>query len=133
MASKTEHFYFIPEAELREDLQTLYTTDVFPERLASNLMKMVDGSLHNKRFIRYTQDWKEEMQSAALQRVVDVLRRKKFDLEHNSSCFSWITQVIFNRFKDTITSLQKEHDREQGYVELAKTDYEMTHNKGGHK
>lgn len=133
MASKTEHFYFIPEAELREDLQTLYTTDVFPERLASNLMKMVDGSLHNRRFIRYTQDWKEEMQSAALQRVVDVLRRKKFDLEHNSSCFSWITQVIFNRFKDTIYKLELRHKREQGYVDLCKTDYEMTHNNGGRK
>lgn len=124
MASKTEHFYFIPEAELREDLQTLYTTDVFPERLASNLMKMVDGSLHNKRFIRYTQDWKEEMQSAALQRVVDVLRRKKFDLEHDSSCFSWITQVIFNRFKDTIYKLELRHKREKSFIDSMIDEYQ---------
>lgn len=117
MGSKAKVNY-VNEADLQEDVRTLYETGEFPERLTNGLMKMVDGILHSRRFCFYTPDWKEDMKSNALAALVTTLSAKRFDLNKpNAKFFSWASRVIFNQFFNTVTSKKRDMERQRKYIE----------------
>lgn len=117
MESKAKVNY-VNEADLQEDVRTLYETGEFPDRLTNGLMKMVDGILHSRRFCFYTPDWKEEMKGNALAALVSTLSEKRYDpTRENSKFFSWATKVIFNQFYNTIETKKRDNRHKQKYIE----------------
>ena len=117
MGSKAKVNY-VNEADLQEDVRTLYETGEFPDRLTKALMDMVDGILHSRRFCFYTPDWKEDMKSNALAALVTTLSEKRFDLNKpNAKFFSWASRVIFNQFLNTATSKKRDMEHQRKYIE----------------
>lgn len=107
--------YYFNESEAREDVQTLYETGEFPERLARNLQEMVNRICGSRRFNGYTEDWKEDMRSNALQALVKTLNERKYDFTRpNTKFFSWATRVVFNQFYMSLAKKKRQvkHDAE---------------------
>ena len=96
---KSEKTNYVDEADLQEDVRTLYEIGYFPERLATNLQAMVDRICESRRFSGYTEDWKTEMKGTAMMALLKALGERKYDpTRPNSKFFSWASKVIFNQF-----------------------------------
>lgn len=112
---KSEKINYVNEADLKEDVRTLYETGEFPERLARNLQEMVNRICGSRRFNGYTEDWKEDMRSNALQALVKTLNERKYDLDRkDTKFFSWASRVIFNQFYMSLAKRKRQvkHDAE---------------------
>ena len=113
--------YYVHEADLQEDIAKLYETGEFPDRLTKGLMDMVEGIIHGRRFWGYTDDWKEDMRSNALQALVLSLNEKRYDpTQPNTRFFSWATKVIYNQFYNTLNKKRRELKKTKAYMELQK-------------
>jgi DNA-directed RNA polymerase specialized sigma24 family protein len=129
MPSKDKKVNYVEESELREDVEKLYATGEFPERLATNLQSLVEHICSSRRFFGYTADWKEEMKSAATIALVTTLNARKFDLDREGGkVFTWATKVVFNQFYYWLRRKKREavKDREieQHLIDTGKTYYE---------
>lgn len=117
MGSK-DKINYVEEADLQEDVRTLYETGNFPERLTKALMDMVEGIIHSRRFCFYTADWKDDMKSNALTALVTTLNEKRYDITRtDTKFFSWATRVIFNQFYNTIAAKKREIKHQRKYIE----------------
>lgn len=88
--------YYVSEAELWEDTMKLYETDIFPDRLALNLLKMVKRILGARKYDSFDYLLREEAESRAIAHVCHQLQLKKFNPKHGSKVYSWATRVIQN-------------------------------------
>ena len=79
----------------------LYETDIFPERLALNLMKMVKRIIGARKYDSFDDILREEAESRAICRVCQRLQEKKFNPKHGSKVYSWATRVIQNEIGQT--------------------------------
>lgn len=108
--------YYFNESEAREDVQTLYETGAFPERLGNTLMALVEGVAHHRRFINYTSDWKDEMKGNAIAALMKTLTDKRYDFTRpNTKFFSWATRVVFNQFYNTLKKKRNELKKSMKY------------------
>lgn len=110
---KSEKTNYVNEADLKEDVRTLYETGKFPDRLARNLQEMVNRICESRRFSGYTDDWKTEMKGAAILALVQTLNQRKYDPSRpNTKFFSWATKVIYNQFYNWLVKKKRQlkHD-----------------------
>lgn len=113
---------YVNEADLKEDVGTLYETGVFPDRLAKGLMEITVRILRSRKFNGYTEDWKEEMKGNALTALMKCLKEKRYDnTRPNTKVFSWATRVVFNQFTYTIRKKKSEIEKRKKYIEEALT------------
>lgn len=110
---KSEKINYVNEADLKEDVRTLYETGEFPERLARNLQEMVNRICTSRRFNGYTEDWKTEMKGVAMVALMKTLNERKYDLDRtDTKFFSWASKVIFNQFYMWLDKKRRQVKRE---------------------
>lgn len=117
---KKEAFYVDPAA-FKKQIALYYTTGKCTDFLGDCLNKIAEGLGYNPKFINYS--YKEEMIGDALIKMFSALKRKKFDVDSESSPFGYFTTIAFHAFINRIKKEKKHHDticeyRERKYEEF---------------
>ena len=111
--------YYVSEADLYSGVLSLYETGEFPEKLASDLLKMCQRIITSRRFHGYPDTLKEEMVSAASVKVCQQLQRRKYDPYKGSKVYSWATRVILNEMLQMILKEESKRRKWDRMVEDA--------------
>lgn len=124
-----EKFYTSPKA-FKQLLINYYKTDILPDELAINIVKIAEGLSYNWRFVSYTQAWKDEMVGDAKLKMFAALLHKKFKMDVKSdwhkgeltSPFSYFTQIAWHSFCNRVKKEKKQHEGLQEYKQMKYED-----------
>ena len=97
--------YFVNNDELYEDILDFKRTNIISEQLHMSFWNMCNNIINRPRFVRYTEEWKEDMITTAYIKCLKVV--KKFKLSKKMP-FSYFTTVITNCFIDHVKSENKQ-------------------------
>lgn len=103
----TKRFY-VDKAELVSEVAKSQKTDIVSDELAEMLIKIVDGVAHrfgNLQYYGINDDVKQDCLLLLIQKY------KNFDLTRNSSCFAYITTIIYNQMRYQVGKAKKYKDR----------------------
>jgi hypothetical protein len=118
-----EQFYVNP-SEFKKQIEIYYKTGDCTNYLGNCLNKIAEGLGYSPKFINYS--YKEDMIGDALIKMFSALKRKKFNVESETSPFGYFTTIAFHAFINRIKKEKKHHDtlnefRERKYEEIMST------------
>ena len=118
-----EQFYVNP-SEFKKQIENYYKTGDCTNYLGNCLNKIAEGLGYSPKFINYS--YKEDMIGDALIKMFSALKRKKFNVESETSPFGYFTTIAFHAFINRIKKEKKHHDtlnefRERKYEEIMST------------
>ena len=121
--SNKELFYVNP-AEFKKQIEIYYKTGDCTNYLGGCLNKIAEGLGYSPKFINYS--YKEDMIGDALIKMFSALKRKKFNVESDTSPFGYFTTIAFHAFINRIKKEKKHHDtlnefRQRKYEEILST------------
>lgn len=124
-----EKFYISPKA-FKQQLIEYYKTDILPDELAINIVKIAEGLSYNYRFVGYTDAWRDEMVGDAKLKMFAALLHKKFKMDVQSdwhegqltSPFSYFTQIAWHSFCNRVKKEKKQHEGLQNYKQMKYED-----------
>jgi hypothetical protein len=107
--------------DLKKAIEDYYKTDDCTVFLCESINKIAQGLSFSPSFINYS--YKEEMIGDAIVKMFSALKRKKYDVNSETSPFSYFTTIAFHAFINRIKKEKKHHDavtayRDQKYEEL---------------
>jgi len=100
--------HYVDKQELVDQVAISQKADQVTDELAGMFQKIVDGVAHRFNNLKYygiTEDVKQDCLLLLLQKY------KNFDLERKSSCFAYITTVVFNQMRYQVTRAKKYKER----------------------
>lgn len=100
--------HYVDKAELVAQVAKSQDTDKVTEELAEMFIKIVDGVAHrfgNLQYYGINEDVKQDCLLLLIQKY------KNFDLTRNSSCFAYITTIIYNQMRYQVSKAKKYKDR----------------------
>ena len=107
-----EQFYVDPSV-LKEQIVEFYKTDKCTYELGNNLNKIAEGLSFSPSFKDYT--YRDEMIGDALVKMYSALKFKKFNVETETSPFSYFTTIAFHAFINRIKKEKKYHAAVDSY------------------
>lgn len=118
---KNKEAFYVDPICFKSEISTYYKTGKCTDYLGDCLNKIAEGLGYNPKFINYS--YKEEMIGDALIKMFSALKRKKFDVESETSPFGYFTTIAFHAFINRIKKEKKHHDtiseyRERKYEEI---------------
>ena len=118
-----EQFYVNP-SEFKKQIEIYYKTGDCTNYLGNCLNKIAEGLGYSPKFINYS--YKEDMIGDALIKMFSALKRKKFNVESETSPFGYFTTIAFHAFINRIKKEKKHHDtlnefRQRKYEEILST------------
>jgi hypothetical protein len=121
---KNKQDYYVDPSKFKEEIVTYYKTGHCTNYLGDCLNKISHGLSYNPKFINYS--YKEEMVGDALIKMFSALKRKKYDVNSESSPFGYFTTIAFHAFINRIKKEKKHHEtlveyRERKYEEILST------------
>lgn len=113
--------HYVNCEELKNAITEYYKSDDCSVFLCEALNKIAQGLSFSPSFINYS--YKEEMIGDAIVKMFSALKRKKYDINSETSPFSYFTTIAFHAFINRIKKEKKHHDaitayRDQKYEEL---------------
>ena len=111
-----EQFYVNPE-DLRREIKLFYETDKCSTTLGNYINKIAQGLSHSPGFHNYT--YIDEMVGDAIVKMYSALKYKKFNVDSDTSPFSYFTTIAFHAFINRI----KREKRHFKAVEDFKADH----------
>lgn len=114
--------YYVSEADLYSGVLSLYETGEFPDKLASDLLKMCKRIITSRRFFGYPDTLKEEMVSVASIKVCQQLQNHRYDPYKGSKVYSWATRVILNEMLQTIVKEEAKRRKWERMLEDVKAN-----------
>jgi len=100
--------HYVDKDELIKEVGVCQTNDVVSEELAMMFQKIVDGVAHrfgNLQYYGITEDVKQDCLLLLIQKY------KNFDITRNSSCFAYITTIVYNQMRYQTTKAKKYKER----------------------
>ena len=122
---KDKH-YVNPET-FKEEIQKYYLSGFCNDYLGGCLNKSAEGLGYNPKFINYS--YKEDMIGDALIKMFSALKRKKFNVDSDTSPFGYFTTIAFHAFINRIKKEKKHHDTLASYRQR-KFEEEMSCSEG---
>jgi hypothetical protein len=116
---KLKDQYYVDPEKFKEAIVDYYKTGVCDDYLGSCLNKIAEGLGYNGKFINYS--YKCDMVGDALIKMFSALKRKKFDVNSETSPFGYFTTIAFHAFINRIKKEKKHHDT---LVEYRQRKYE---------
>ena len=121
ITKKEKKQFYVNPTEFKEQIQLYYTTGNCTNYLGDCLNKIAQGLGYSPKFINYS--YKEDMLGDALVKMFSALKRKKFNVESETSPFGYFTTIAFHAFINRIKKEKKHHDtlnefRDRKYEEL---------------
>jgi len=118
-----EQFYVNP-AEFKKQIEIFYQTEKCTNYLGECLNKIAEGLGYSPKFINYS--YKEDMIGDALIKMFSALKRKKFNVNSDTSPFGYFTTIAFHAFINRIKKEKKHHDtinefKQRKYEEILST------------
>jgi len=113
-----EQFYVDPE-KFKREIKLYYESGDCTNYLGECLNKIAEGLGYNPKFLNYS--YKEDMIGDALIKMFSALKRKKFNVESETSPFGYFTTIAFHAFINRIKKEKKHHDT---LVEYRQRKYE---------
>jgi hypothetical protein len=118
-----EQFYVNP-VEFKKQIEIFYTTEKCTNYLGECLNKIAEGLGYSPKFINYS--YKEDMIGDALIKMFSALKRKKFNVNSDTSPFGYFTTIAFHAFINRIKKEKKHHDtlnefKQRKYEEILST------------
>lgn len=107
-----EQFYVDPEV-LKQQIAEFYKTEVCTTELGESLNKIAQGLSFSPSFINYT--YKDEMIGDALLKMYAALKFKKYNLDADTSTFTYFTTIAFHAFINRIKKEKKHHETIEQY------------------
>lgn len=116
--------YYVNPAEFKKQIEIYYSTGDCTNYLGDCLNKIAEGLGYSPKFINYS--YKEDMIGDALIKMFSALKRKKFDVNSETSPFGYFTTIAFHAFINRIKKEKKHHDtlnefKQRKYEELLST------------
>jgi len=100
--------HYVDKVELVKQVEQSQAEGIVSEELALMFQKIVDGVAHRFNNLQYygiTDDVKQDCLLLLLQKY------QNFDLERNSSCFAYITTIVYNQMRYQVSKAKKYKDR----------------------
>jgi hypothetical protein len=116
---KLKEQYYVDPEKFKQAITDYYVTGVCNDYLGSCLNKIAEGLGYNGKFINYS--YKDDMIGDALIKMFSALKRKKFDVNTETSPFGYFTTIAFHAFINRIKKEKKHHDT---LVEYRQRKYE---------
>lgn len=118
---KDKDKYYVNPSDFKNAISEYYNTGICTNYLGECLNKIAEGLGYNGKFINYS--YKEDMIGDALIKMFSALKRKKFDINGDSSPFGYFTTIAFHAFINRIKKEKKHHDaitqfRDMKYEEI---------------
>ena len=118
---KRKDQFYVDPVKFKKEIELYYISGECNDFLAGCLNKIAEGLGYNPKFINYS--YKEDMIGDALIKMFSALKRKKFNIESESSPFGYFTTIAFHAFINRIKKEKKHHDtlvqfRERKYEEM---------------
>lgn len=124
---KTKDAFYVDPIVFKNQIKEYYKSGVCTDFLGDCLNKIAEGLGYNPKFINYS--YKEEMIGDALIKMFSALKRKKFDVESETSPFGYFTTIAFHAFINRIKKEKKHHDTINEYKQR-KYEEEMSSSEG---
>lgn len=118
---KNKEEYYVNPNEFKQAITEYYKTGVCTNYLGQCLNKIAEGLGYNGKFINYS--FKEEMIGDALIKMYSALKRKKYDVNGESSPFGYFTTIAFHAFINRIKKEKKHHDAVSEYKQRKYEEY----------
>jgi len=106
--TKTKDEFYVDPDVFKEQIKKYYETNVCTDFLGDCLNKIAEGLGYNSKFINYS--YKEDMIGDALIKMFSALKRKKFNVDSETSPFGYFTTIAFHAFINRIKKEKKHHD-----------------------
>lgn len=121
---KNKQDYYVDPVKFKDEIVKYYSSGFCTNYLGDCLNKISHGLSYNPKFINYS--YKEEMVGDALIKMFSALKRKKYNVESESSPFGYFTTIAFHAFINRIKKEKKHHEtlvefRERKYEEILST------------
>lgn len=125
--NKDKKKFYVNKEELVKEIEISQKQDRVTDPLADMFIKIVDGVAHrfaNLQYYGITEDVKQDCLLLLIQKY------KNFDLTRNSSCFAYITTIIYNQMRYQVSKAKKYKDRTDAIAKEVK-EYVDNLEKGG--
>lgn len=109
---KKEEFYVDP-SDLKREITLFYKTDKCTKVLGNYINKIAEGLSYSPSFYRYT--YRDEMVGDAIVKMYAALKFKKFNINTETSPFSYFTTIAFHAFINRIKREKKHHETVENY------------------
>lgn len=109
--------FYVNKEELVKEIELSQNQDRVTDNLAEMLIKIVNGVAHrfaNLQYYGITEDVKQDCLLLLIQKY------KNFDLTRNSSCFAYITTIIYNQMRYQVSKAKKYKDRNDAIAKEVK-------------
>jgi hypothetical protein len=124
---KNKDAFYVDPIVFKNEIKEYYKSGNCTDFLGDCLNKIAEGLGYNPKFINYS--YKEEMIGDALIKMFSALKRKKFDVESETSPFGYFTTIAFHAFINRIKKEKKHHDTINEYKQR-KYEEEMSSSEG---
>jgi hypothetical protein len=116
---KIKEQYYVDPEKFKLAIKDYYSHGVCDDYLGSCLNKIAEGLGYNPKFLNYS--FKNDMIGDALVKMFSALKRKKFNVDSETSPFGYFTTIAFHAFINRIKKEKKHHDT---LVEYRQRKYE---------
>jgi hypothetical protein len=116
---KLKEQYYVDPEKFKRAITDYYVHGVCDDYLGGCLNKIAEGLGYNPKFINYS--FKDDMIGDALIKMFSALKRKKFNVDSETSPFGYFTTIAFHAFINRIKKEKKHHDT---LVEYRQRKYE---------
>lgn len=105
--------HYVNAEELKQAIVKYYQDDDCTNYLCESITKIAQGLSFAPSFINYS--YKEDMVGDAVVKMFSALKRKKFNIESDTSPFSYFTTIAFHAFINRIKKEKKHHETITAY------------------
>jgi len=105
--------HYVNAEELKQAITKFYQDDDCTNYLCESITKIAQGLSFAPSFINYS--YKEDMVGDAMVKMFSALKRKKFNIESDTSPFSYFTTIAFHAFINRIKKEKKHHETITAY------------------
>jgi len=109
--------HYVDKAALIKEIGECQQNNVVSDELAEMFIKIVEGVAHrfvNLSYYGIFEDVKQDCLLLLLQKY------QNFDLTRNSSCFAYITTIVYNQMRYQLTKAKKYKDRKDDMTKKVK-------------
>lgn len=107
-SKKLKDQYYVDPEKFKEAIKEYYVSGECSDYLGICLNKIAEGLGYNPKFLNYS--YKSDMVGDALIKMFSALKRKKFDVNTETSPFGYFTTIAFHAFINRIKKEKKHHD-----------------------
>ena len=128
--AKVKVEYYVDPVVFKKAIAEYYQDEDCTNYLGECLNKIANGLSFSPCFLNYS--YKEDMIGDAIVKMYSALKRKKFNVDSDTSPFSYFTTIAFHAFINRIKKEKKHHQTITEYKEKIYFDTMQQDSNGGH-